>query len=273
MLTILWLTWKEALLRRAPIITLLVALLLLVGIFIPLTGRLLLLPPAQAHQIVASLYTFLGTDIIKFFASVFGVALASGAISAEVERGVLSSILPKPISRLSVYTGKWLGLMLFITVNIALWDLVLWGVASYRNPENSHRAIWEAFPYLLLYPAVFISLGMLFSTFSSFSLAFGLSVLSAAVGWAEGILYLLHQSLDIGFLGRLSSLAGYLFPLGRMSRQVTEALGPLPVMRGDLSTRGPFQELQSGPMDLWYILAYAAVCFAAGAIIFGRRDL
>ncbi|MBC8104214.1 MAG: hypothetical protein H7Z41_16690, partial [Cytophagales bacterium] len=64
MLTIVWLTWKEALLRRAPIISLLIAALLCVGAFIPLSGRLLLLPPAKAHEIYASLYVFLATDIV-----------------------------------------------------------------------------------------------------------------------------------------------------------------------------------------------------------------
>jgi ABC-type transport system involved in multi-copper enzyme maturation permease subunit len=272
-LTIVWLTWKEALLRRAPLISILIAGLLAIGAFIPLSGRLLLLPPAKAHEIFASLYVFLATDIIKFFASVFGIALASGAISAEIERGVLSSILPKPITRFSVYAGKWLGLVLFIAANIVLWDGILWLVASYRNPEVSHANIWHALPYLMLYPAVFTTLALLFSTFSAFPLAAGLSILSAGVGWSEGILYLLNHAFQIALLEKLSTLAGYIVPLGRMSRWVTEGLGPLPTLRGDLGQRGPFNEIVAVPSDLWYIAGYVSLVFVVGAVVFGRRDV
>ncbi|MES2460692.1 MAG: ABC transporter permease subunit [Armatimonadota bacterium] len=273
MLTIVWLTWKEALLRRAPLISLLIAALLCVGAFIPLSGRLLLLPPAKAHQIYASLYVFFATDIIKFFASVFGIALASGAISAEIERGVLSSILPKPITRFSVYAGKWLGLVLFIAANIVLWDGILWAVATYRNPEVSHANIWHALPYLMLYPAVFTTLALLFSTFAAFPLAAGLSILSAGIGWSEGILYLLNQLFQIALLEKMSRLAGYIVPLGRMSRWVTEGLGPLPALRGDLGQRGPFNEINAVPYDLAFIGLYVVVVFVVGAVIFGRRDV
>lgn len=273
MLTILWLTWKEAFLRRAPLISLLIAALLCIGAFIPLSGRLLLLPPPKAHQIYASLYVFLATDIIKFFASVFGIALASGAISAEIERGVLSSILPKPITRFSVYAGKWLGLVLFIAANVVLWDGILWAVATYRNPEVSHANIWHALPYVLLYPAVFTTLALLYSTFAAFPLAAGLSILAAGVGWSEGILFLLNNAFQIALLEKLSKLAGLVVPLGRMSRWVTEGLGPLPMFKGNLGSRSPFNEIVAVPSDLTYIAAYIVVVFVIGAVVFGRRDV
>lgn len=273
-LTIVWLTWKEALRRRAPIISLLIIALLLVGVFIPLSGRLLLLPRPEANRIFSTLYTALATDIVKFFASVIAIALASGAISAELERGVLSSILPKPISRLSVYAGKWLGLFLFVAANLLLWVAIIWGVASYRAPEMSHRGIWQALPYLLLYPAVFATLALLFSSFASFPLAAGLAILFTGIGWAEGILYLLREAFDIEVLGTLSAVAGYIMPIGRMSRWVTKGLGPMTVFGGQaLGSRGPFRELEAVPFDLAYIGLYIVVAFALGAIILGRRDV
>ena len=146
MLTITWLTWKEAFRRRAPIISLLIMALLLVGAFVPISGRLLLLPPPVARRIFTSIYIFFSIDIVKFFAAVFAISLSAGAISAELERGVLSSILPKPISRLSVYAGKWLGLFLFVAANVLVWAVVIWGVATYRAPDASHRAVWNAVP-------------------------------------------------------------------------------------------------------------------------------
>ena len=94
MLTIAWLTLKEALRRRAGWLALLVAILVALGGFVPLTGRLLLLPREQADRIFIGLYVFLGTDILKFFGAVFGIALASGAISSEVDRGYSARSCP-----------------------------------------------------------------------------------------------------------------------------------------------------------------------------------
>jgi Cu-processing system permease protein len=277
-LTIAYLTFKEAVRRRAPIISLLVAGLLLVGAQIPLAGKLLLLPRAEANHIFASIYVYFATDIVKFFASVFGIALASGSISAELERGVLSSILPKPITRLSVYAGKWLGLFAFVAANVFFWEGVIYAVAAYRDPGTSHQGILEAIPTLLLYPAMFVSLALCFSTFASFPLAAGLSILGTAIGWAENILYVLYWQFDIEMLKKLSLLSGYLMPLGRMSRAVGDAMGPLTTFGGQqVGTRGMmgriFREIQNGPLDVWYIVFYACVAFLIGAIVFGRRDV
>ena len=274
MLTITWLTWKEAFRRRAPLISLLIVALLLVGAFVPISGRLLLLPPPVARRILTSIYIFFSVDIIKFFAAVFAISLSAGAISAELERGVLSSILPKPISRLAVYAGKWLGLFLFVGANVLVWTAVIWAVATYRAPDVSHRAVWDALPYLLLYPAMFVTLALLFSTFASFPLAGGLAILFTGIGWSEAILYLLNEQFDIQVLSRLSRFAGYVMPLGRMSRWVAEGMGPLTVFGGrQIGARSPFRELEAVPFDLVYIGLYVAAAFVVGAVILGRRDV
>jgi hypothetical protein len=273
-LTIVYLTLKEALRRRAPLISVLVAALMVVPAFIPLAGKLLVLPPPVAHQIYAAIYTSVATDMVKFFASVLAVSLGAGAISAEIERGTLSSILPKPITRFSVYAGKWLGLFLFLALNVVAWDAVIWGVATYRNPEASHASIWHTLPVLLLYPAVFTSLALAFSAFASFPLAAGLSILAAGLGWAEGALYVFWRLFDIEMLRTLSAIAGYVFPLGRMSRLVTEALA-LPTAPGGQEIGRPrmFEDLTVQPGDLTFVVAYGLLLFVVGAVVLGRRDV
>ena len=274
MLTIAALTLKETLRRRAPFLTLLVALLLVVPAFIPLTGRLKLLPPAQANLIVSSLYTFLTISVVKFFVSTLAIALSAGAISAELERGVLSSILPKPISRLAVYGGKWLGLFGFCVINLVIWLAVVFVVATYRSPDTSHVGVWRALPYLLFYPALFVSVGLTYSTFAGFGLAAGLTILTAGVGWSEGIFYTLNSAFDVPLLGTLSKVSGYLFPLGRMARWVAKGLGDLPSF-GDASIgdRSPFKDIVAVPGDLVYLCLFVAFVFSAGAVILGRRDV
>ena len=281
MITIISLTLKEAFRRRTFVISLLVVALLLVGAFIPIRGRLAMLPVEQATRLYSSIYVFFAIDIVKFFASVFSIALGAGAISAELERGVLSAILPKPISRISVYAGKWIGLFVFVALNIVFWELIIWGVARYRAPQEMYPQVWSALPALIIYPAVFLTLALFFSTFGSFPLSAGLAILCTGIGWAEGILFLLHKAFDISYLSTLSKVAGYLMPLGRMSRNVTLALGELPGVKelppgarsAILGGGGPFKQLENGPWDLPYLLFYVALIFLCGAIIFGRRDV
>jgi len=281
MLTIIQLTLKEALRRRTLIISVLIVGLLLIGAFIPLNGRLAALPPAQGQRLFGSLFVFYATDVLKFFAATFSLALGAGAISAELERGVLSAILPKPISRFSVYAGKWIGLFLFIALNIVIWDIVVWGVARYRAPQEMYFEVWKTLPALLVYPAVFLTLALFLSTFGSFQLSAGLGILCAGIGWAEGVLYALYRTFDNSYLATTSKVAGYLMPLGRMSRNVSASLSDLPgfadlppmVQAVILGKGGPFKTLENGPWDLPYILFYALVIFSAGAVIFSNKDV
>ncbi|MBB6049032.1 ABC transporter permease [Armatimonas rosea] len=274
MLTLARLTLKEALRRRAGWLALLVAVLVAAGGFVPLTGRLLLLPRDQADRIFVGLYVFLGTDILKFFGAVFGIALASGAISSEVDRGVLSTILPKPLTRTAVYAGKWLGILGFVLGSLLVWALVLFVVATLRDPAHSHRNLFAALPCLALYPIVFTSLALCFSTFSAFPLAAGLSVMAAGIGWAEGLLRFLERTFAIQALGVFASTASYAMPIGRMARWTTKQLGPFPTLDGKtISLSSPFPGQEPVPVDFGYIAGYVILVFLVGAVVFGRRDL
>jgi hypothetical protein len=170
-----------------------------------------------------------------------------------------------------VYAGKWLGLFAFVALNVVVWLGVIWAVAAYRAPNVSHARILHALPYVLLYPAMFVSLSLLFSTFSSFALAGGLATLLTGVGWAEGVLAFLNRAFDVDMLMTLSRVAGYLMPLGRMSRAVTLGLGPLRIFGGrDINDTGPIDPQR---WDLPYVVAYFVVAFVVGAAVFGRRDV
>jgi ABC-type transport system involved in multi-copper enzyme maturation permease subunit len=265
---------KEAIRRRALVLSLMVMMLLCAGLFVPITGRLLILPPNEAKKIIATLYILFATDIVKFFASVFAIALGAGAIGAELDKGVLATLLPKPLPRFSFYAGKWLGLFIFTGGNVCLWMLTIWVVATYRAPEMSHRVVFGMLPYVLLYPMVFLTISLLFSTMASFPLAAGLSILAAGMGWSEGILYFLAKTFSIEVLKGYSNIAGFLVPLGRMARWVEHGYGPPPKLLGQtMGASGPFRDFVTSPMDLVYIGGYVVVLFVLGAIIFGRRDV
>jgi hypothetical protein len=136
--------------------------------------------------------------------------------------------------------------------------------------------VFSALPYLLLYPILFTTLALFFSAFAAFPLAAGLSILLTGVGWSETILHLLGTRLDVDLLLSLSRAAGWLMPLGRMSRWVARGMGPVLRFGGQefaVGERGPFKDIVTTQFDLVYIGLYALAAFVAGAIILGRRDV
>ena len=129
-------------------------------------------------------------------------------------------------------------------------------------------------PCLALYPLVFTTLALCFSTFSAFPLAAGLSVMAAGIGWAEGLLRFLERTFAIQALGVLASGASYAMPIGRMARWTTKLLGPFPTLEGKTITlASPFPGQQALPIDFAFILGYVVLIFLIGALVFGRRDL
>ncbi|MDX1931703.1 MAG: ABC transporter permease [Capsulimonadales bacterium] len=279
MATILLLTWREAVRRRVPGILALVALMLALGAFLPAGGRLALLPPEEGNRVFASLYIFFGVNIIKFFAAVLSVALAAGALTSERERGGLTIVLSKPISRTEFYLGKWIGLVTFIVGGVAVWGVTVFVVAGLRGPGDWTVAPLKAIPALCLYPVVFVSVALFCSSFARFPSAIGWTAVWTGIGWAEGTFFVLSHLFSIPSLRQLSVWSGFVFPIGRMSRTVADAMGDLPGLNvleetADGGANGPvFGTLANGPYDTFYVLLFALALVVAGGIWFARQDV
>src|SRR5207245_3159934 len=163
-----------------------IALLFLGLLFLPGTplapSVLRVDPPVQA-----SLLFLGGLAMIKFFSAVLGITLASGAISTELERGTLYVILSKPLTRVHILLGKWLGLIVLTAVNVCVWGALLWLAVDQRVP-GAHRPLLKALGLAFLYPVIFVTLTLCFSTFASNMLATALALVCIGVGWQEGFM-------------------------------------------------------------------------------------
>ena len=103
-MTVTWvlagLTIREAFRRRLFIAAIVIALLIvgIAFIHLPRPQHGFFMPDEHAQMVLRSrIIGWVGCGMIKFFSSVLAVTLAAGAISAEVEKGVLSTIVPKPL--------------------------------------------------------------------------------------------------------------------------------------------------------------------------------
>jgi ABC-type transport system involved in multi-copper enzyme maturation permease subunit len=155
---IIALTLKEAMRRRAFLGTLIILVTLYGLSFLPRAFKEAFGGDERQFELGVNIAVLFGIDAIKFFSAVLAILLSAGAITAEIERGYLAAILPRPLYRWELYLGKWLGVMLFTAANATLWTAMLWvSVALQGEPRVE---MWRALPYVLLYPILYGTLAL-----------------------------------------------------------------------------------------------------------------
>jgi ABC-2 type transport system permease protein len=270
--TLAGLTVREAVRGRIYIGAFCIALLFL---------GLLFLPGFASHRgrsgieldpsVQASLLTMTGLAMIKFFSAVLGITLASGAIAAELERGTLYVILSKPLTRAHILLGKWLGLVILTALNVMIWAALLW-LAVYVRVPGPHWPLLKAVGLAFLYPLIFVTLTLCFSTFASNVLATALALVSVGIGWQEGIMRQMGRIFDIRLLRQFGVFAGYLVPIGRLHRWMIHVADlNLPFGMGS----NPMQLQEGSPVaaDLLYIGVYLLGALLLALVIFQWRDV
>lgn len=287
--TLAGLTIREAIRRRVFLAALVISALYVGFAFLPLHIRpnpLVGFDMPAALNNSGRIFAWLGCGTIKFFGSILAVALSAGAITAEVERGVLAIIVPKPVPRLAVYLGKWLGIVTLLSVCVAGWGTMLaWAI--WHQTGTYHPRIWGGIVAAWLFPVLFTTLTLCFSTFATYALSSSLSLIAAGIALAEDLLHTLSRLLVIPLLDTLSRTAGYIVPISRMNHWITKGLAATGAGAHPLGSAGLDISLiaarldptqveavkSTSAADMGYILAYMAGFFILGLVLFQRRDL
>ncbi len=209
--------------------------------------------------------------MIKFFSAVLGITLASGALATELERGTLYVILSKPLTRAHVLLGKWLGLVILTALNVGVWAALLW-LAVYLRVPGPHWPLLKAVGLAFLYPLIFVTLTLCFSTFASNVLATALSLVAIGIGWQEGMMRRMGQVLEIDILQQFGVFAGYLVPIGRLHRWMIE-VADFNLPFGMRLTDQMMEEFPPVSSDLTYVGAYILAALLLALVIFQRRDV
>ncbi len=290
--TLAGLTVREAVRRRIFLAGLVISALYIGFAFLPLhikPNPLVGFDMESARNNTGRIFAWLGCGTIKFFGAVLAVALSAGAISSEVDQGVLAIIVPKPMPRAAIYIGKWLGIVFLLTVCVLVWGGLL-AAGIWKQTGTYHPRIWGGILAAGLFPLLFTTLTLCFSTFAAYALSSSLALIAAGIALAEDLLHNLSlpTRLDVPTLDTLSKIAGYIVPLGRMNHWITRGLdaggvfGPAPpgsagldlsllAAQGDPTQAATVASLSGA--DLTYILLYMAFFFALGLVLFQRRDL
>ena len=209
------------------------------------------------------------TSIFGLFIAVF---IGIGLVSKEVERRSIYALLAKPIHRYQLVVGKYCGLVLTLTVNVAIMAVALYLVLAYLAwgvPPDVARS-WDApavDPALLKAIALILVELMLVTAIALFFSTFSTPILSAALTF--GFVIVGHFSSDLRhFRDVVDSrvAAGLAHGLYWVLPNLAQFDVKSAVIHG--------QAVSPGYMGvvLAYGAAYIAMLLAISMTIFSRRD-
>lgn len=283
MIPVMIMTWREMLRKRALLVTLIltVAFLFLYWLAVShvaksslrFSGRSLLDTYIQGVSFLAA-----GLFFANFVLAYLMIFSSAGAISGEIENGILLSILPRPVARWQVYLGKWCGYALWglLYGGVLFWSLLLIVHTELHYPLD-FASLGRAFALLELIPLVLLTLTLLGSSYLpvlgngvAVTLLFGLGMLGGLLEQFVGP----RDTLTGEKIGLVTSL---LVPTDSLYRRMVYEMmggGSLPLGEHAMRMLGPFAST-AVPSNafLWYTACYILVIGIWGCVHFSRRDI
>jgi ABC-type transport system involved in multi-copper enzyme maturation permease subunit len=247
-------TFREAV-RDRVLYNLVFFALLMIGVAI-LVGQISI---GIERDVIVSL-GLTAISVIGIFIAIFlGVAL----VSKEMDKRTLYALLAKPVKRWEFLLGKFVGLVMTLTVNTAAMSaglyIALWTVN--RGLQKSDLYILAAVYLILLKLALIVALALLFSCFTTPFLAILFTAGVYVAGLFASDLRTVHGvELDPGALQLVRGIS-YLLP----NFENFNVMGAVVHGRGIPGT------------IVWqatlYAILYIAIVLTGAAIVFSRRNL
>lgn len=216
-----------------------------------------------------------GMYLVFFLGSLMAVLSTVGAVSADIESGVMQSVLARPVRRAELVLGRWLGFTVVNVVYVGLVSAALLG-GIYAITGFLPPAPLAALGLILLAITLITALTVLGSTlFTTLANGIGVFVLYGA-GFAGGILALIGSVSDTPTLTTLGRVANTLMPTNALWLGASYHLQP-GVLRqlgdgpGGVNPLFGSEALGTG-MIVW-AAAYAALAVLLAMWRFSRRDL
>lgn len=225
-----------------------------------------------ALPIAFILFMFMFSFIVALSAS----AIASPAVSSEVDSGVLASVVTRPLRRSDVLLGKWLGLAAILAGYTAfvcgLQVAVVAVVSGYVPPDPV-----AAGAFLFAEGAVLLTLVLLLSTRLSALAAGVVGVALFGMAWLAGVVGTLGDSLHIPAMRTASDVSQYVLPTDGLWHGAIYYLEPSAYLMSKLTQGGEQEPFFSPSAPAWPYLTWAGIwlvlILALGVVSFQRREL
>jgi Cu-processing system permease protein len=215
----------------------------------------------------------LGLSATSLFGLFIAVFVGIGLVWKEVERRSVYSLIAKPVRRMELVLGKYIGLAFTLLVNVSIMAGVLYLLLAYMQWTSppALRSSWEApatdpallKAFLLIYVQLLLvtAIALFFSTFSSPMLSAALTFGCYAIG---------HFNADLKHFDAVVTSTPVVWML-RALYYLLPNLAPFDVTAQVVHG----QAVPAGymAMTVAYAAIYVAVLLSAASYIFARRDL
>lgn len=222
-------------------------------------------------EIPKTVLTMTGLYVTNFLVVIMSVLISVASVSQEIDTHVIDVIVTKPLRRLEVILGKWLGFAFMVT----LYSLFLSGgviLISYLRTGLVLQNVAQGLALMSLSAWVVMTLtiagGTFLSTLANGVVAFMLYGLAFIGGWVEtiGAAFRNETAVNIGIFSSL------LMPIEALWKKAVVLFTPR--VLGNPTFAGPFA-VTSEPSDamVWYAVGYVLVLLAFAMWHFTKRDL
>ncbi|MFA4886152.1 MAG: ABC transporter permease subunit [Desulfotomaculaceae bacterium] len=277
MLTIAALTFKEVVRRRILLVTIVlaVAFLSLYGTGVHYGYKDMAgssgIGPMQA--LIAPMFLSIGLYFGSFIIAFLAVMAAVGSISGEIENGVIYAIVPRPLKRLDIILGKFIGYGLMLSVFASIFYVAVLLIVHYNTGLNAPVRV-SAIGLFCLQPVILLALTMFGTTFLS-TLANGIgSFMLYAVGVVGGMLEQIGHLAQSQVLVNIGIVSSLVMPADSVYRKIVYTLLSAPGASFSSLMLGPFGSVSEPSVWMLVYTGFYVLFFLAMAIkIFSRRDI
>ena len=205
----------------------------------------------------------LGLTAISLFGIVIAIFIGIGLVSKEIEKKTLYTVLAaRPVRRWEFITGKFLGLVMTLTVNALLMSVGFFAAVLYVSHRlgRGDLQLVTAVYFILLEFVMITALALLFSTFSTpvFSSIFAFAIFAIGT-FGDDLRGIAHMTTGVTHWAMTG--AAYLVPN-------FAALNVISQVAHDTAV-----EPRLILLNTLYVLAYTAAVLTASVWIFERRNL
>lgn len=216
-----------------------------------------------------------GMYLVYFLGALMSVLSTVGAVSGDIENGVMQSVIARPISRAQLVLGRWIGFTAVNVVYVALLGVALlvgvYAITGYLPPAPA-----PALGLILLSVTLLTALTVLGSTlFTTLANGIGVFVLYGA-GFTGGILSAIGTLSDTPILTTLGRVANVVMPTNALWLGASYLLQPESLLEISRAAQGANPFFASDPIPAALVLwaaALTALAVAAAMWRFSRRDL
>jgi ABC-type transport system involved in multi-copper enzyme maturation permease subunit len=217
------------------------------------------------------LFMFMFSFVLALSAS----TIASPAISSEIESGVLMTVVARPVRRIEVLLGKWLGLAALLAGYAAFVCALEFAVVRWTSGFLPPNPVLVCV-YLFAEGALLLTLSLFLSTQLPAIAAGVIGIAVFGAGWLAGVVGAIGSGLNIAALRTVGQVGRFLLPTDGLWHAAIFYLQSPSVITEHLaeSGQGSFY-VDSAPS--WAYLLWVACWFLIvliGAVAsFERREL